>query len=278
MSISNDQSRKSLPGGSSSQMPQASLQPSLKTSFMSGSSNAMSSIPALVSRTTAASQPTSNNTRDSLQSQSTQASTSAWVAPHLLARENIVTLRERNLTERHIPGNTNSFPSSSTANTPTPSHFRAGPSRNTAATTHPQPTVNSRASNGSGSIVSTGGQSHVSGYQTGSPSNQSGQRVPIASMQSVASSDSRAGIQTMATNLRDHSGSGSPLRGARNQGFNAFDPQGNAHRRVVRRASTEPSTAASQSTHIVADRSKPARGNFARPVSYLLPSTPCIQS
>lgn len=213
------------------------------------------SAPSLASYAHHTSRPSPSDRGNSTQTRPINSMTDLWVAPHLLAQENQVTLRERNLTERHLPGSRPTPPTR-------PPHMRTRQSRNDSAASQSR-TIETRLSEASFSTDAVDDNVSVPDYLTGSPPRTSNQIGTWT--HSVVSSGSLAAVPTMSTNSQSNIGT----RAVRTQVFNAFDPQGNAHRRMLERASTETSTAAAPSAHTITDRSKPVRGNFARPVSHL---------
>ncbi|KAI1846448.1 hypothetical protein JX266_007345 [Neoarthrinium moseri] len=162
-----------------------------------------------------------------------------WVPPHLLASENINTLRDAGLSNRHFPGAAQVMTSAG-GDKPIPPHLRGlngVPPHLRAVTPLSSSSNQSRIpSHTDGSVsghssITAHTRANVSDFLTGS--------TPTAS---APSTDSRAGVPTMSMN----SVVSQSRQGPTAQSFNAFDPQGNAHPRIANRGtSTAGSTPAS---------------------------------
>ncbi|KAK9778808.1 hypothetical protein SCAR479_04431 [Seiridium cardinale] len=192
--------------------------------------------------------------RDSSDESSTRPSGSFWMPPHLRANENLVTLKDKNLIERHVPGYAPSNTSASTSNVLP--HLRTSLS---------QRTVSSSASAVSHSTMTTNNGAYAPGRSTGSPTTASGLLGPSGSAPSVVSSDSRAGISTILTKSRTNASDVPQTPWPRD--FNAYDAHGNVHRRNLDGTSTETSAPGIRSAQSSRNSKKPttAKGDFARP-------------
>jgi hypothetical protein len=197
-------------------------------------------------------------TRGSADVRTIQSPASSWMPPHLLTNENLVTLRERHLTERHVPGYAQSLSSARQSNGSIPPHPGYHLHQTLAISSETQSTVSpGGASTGHNNMTRT-----FKAFVPGSSRPQWDEGSILT--QSTMSSDSRAGIPTLsATSARSS-------LAPRNQSLNAFDNQGNLCKRTVNHASDDTSTIAARARN-AANFRKPSKGrnNFARPVSYL---------
>lgn len=195
---------------------------------------------------------------------------SSWIPPHLRKSENLVTLHEKNLTECHIPGYNKSIPATGMGNTSVLPHLRAAAPQQSEAPIQLPTASKSLISKLKSSGTSASTITNDPEVPTKSPAANYYSFAPGVSTQSQVSDDSRAGVPTMSTSSRTYSTVGNGRQNPRamqNRQFNAYDPQGNAHRRTVEGNNTQTSLAPSFSAQRNADRNKPTSSTWARPVS-----------
>lgn len=158
-----------------------------------------------------------------------------WLPEHLGKKNNLDALRTGGLLPRHAPG--------SSSNTP------------------------------SGSVMSASGQTEIGQPRYTASSVRHGTSASFlssaASAASVASSDSRAGLATASNGSQ--AGSNENRRSPGAQSYDAYDAQGNVHRRVARPGnSTAAGSSRVSNPHSQTLRAPKGNGNFARVVSCIV--------
>ncbi|ETS77385.1 hypothetical protein PFICI_11259 [Pestalotiopsis fici W106-1] len=190
--------------------------------------------------------------------QSGPQSPEAWVPPHLLEKENMMTLRENNIVERHVPNYSQQASTASLTSYSGQPQPRIAPPRRHAFPTQSGASISTRASERSYTTTTgTDYRRRPENIAQGPPGSRRGEGTP-----SIVSSDSRAG-PAMTPNTTQRALTGN-RQATSNQSFQAYDDQGNAHRRIANPGNSGPSAPSAQPARGPVDRVRPQRGNFAR--------------